>query len=558
MRSALLFAAILLAGCDQATPAPGAPEPGSARAAEPETAVALAGPAVEPAAASEQEQPAVAAAGGACPSRPLPEYATRMVGADRADIANWPGFAAISIVSPDKRDSEFFCGGVLVDTTTVITAAHCLNEARQQADGKWIVRKNGQVWQLGALVNHGDVRADGAETRAMVIGGAKYSDGDKRYDSVTQRNDIAYLKLDRPLDGKVARLAGSAVANPRLDQHLLWAAGFGDIQEGRPSQGYPNRSGGFAVAASDILNEAILPLGSNAACNRVFDNGIDDMSQLCAGWPKGKRDTCQGDSGGPLVALDQNNCPYVVGVTSFGKGCGEEGSFGVYTRVSQFRPWIAQHAPGAQFAESPPVPLGAAATSNLLRVVIDQFADQRSGVKVEMLDLATMQPFPSEGGRLVVAQGRAVVYRASVETELTGQLLLVDRRQARTTASGELSREYALIFPNAWASGSLTIGPGSPVVVGDTAAFKLTAQIDAPNARAEKGELIALVLPPDIDIAKLMAPPTRGLQLEAGSEPITELEAVSALLLRPVAARAGGSGSGKFGATTLAYEIRRP
>ena len=45
------------------------------------------------------------------------------------------------------------------------------------------------------------------------------------------------------------------------------------------------------------------------------------------------KDTCQGDSGGPLVCDD-----FLVGVTSFGKGCGDYP--GVYTRVSAFYEWI--------------------------------------------------------------------------------------------------------------------------------------------------------------------------------------------------------------------------
>lgn len=50
----------------------------------------------------------------------------------------------------------------------------------------------------------------------------------------------------------------------------------------------------------------------------------------------------QGDSGGPLqVTSNENKCIYkIVGITSFGKFCGERNAPGVYTRVSSFVPWI--------------------------------------------------------------------------------------------------------------------------------------------------------------------------------------------------------------------------
>ena len=42
----------------------------------------------------------------------------------------------------------------------------------------------------------------------------------------------------------------------------------------------------------------------------------------------------QGDSGGPLVCMKGNRYE-LVGLTSYGKGCAEKGTYGVYTKVSQ-------------------------------------------------------------------------------------------------------------------------------------------------------------------------------------------------------------------------------
>ena len=53
---------------------------------------------------------------------------------------------------------------------------------------------------------------------------------------------------------------------------------------------------------------------------------------LCAGIPKGGRDTCQGDSGGPLVGAGPAGT-VVIGFTSFGGACGQAGAPGAYVRA---------------------------------------------------------------------------------------------------------------------------------------------------------------------------------------------------------------------------------
>jgi hypothetical protein len=53
----------------------------------------------------------------------------------------------------------------------------------------------------------------------------------------------------------------------------------------------------------------------------------------------GAQDSCQGDSGGPLIVRDGNR-HVLVGLSSWGTGCGRDGFPGVYARVSAADEWI--------------------------------------------------------------------------------------------------------------------------------------------------------------------------------------------------------------------------
>merc|ERR1719259_1581652 len=88
----------------------------------------------------------------------------------------------------------------------------------------------------------------------------------------------------------------------------------------------------------DILQEAELPIVDFDHCKEAYGYAnlqiIDGM--LCAGGD-GTKDTCQGDSGGPLTVASNEGCHVLVGATSWGAGCAQEGFPGVYADISFYR-----------------------------------------------------------------------------------------------------------------------------------------------------------------------------------------------------------------------------
>ena len=113
----------------------------------------------------------------------------------------------------------------------------------------------------------------------------------------------------------------------------------------------------------DTLQKAQVPITTDEYCESRYsdDDGwdFDPETMVCAGYPEGGVDTCQGDSGGPLFA-DASGARRVVGVTSWGNGCAQEGFPGVYARVAdtKLRTWVESVAPDGVADDGSTTPTG--------------------------------------------------------------------------------------------------------------------------------------------------------------------------------------------------------
>ncbi|MEU9286703.1 serine protease [Streptomyces sp. NPDC048275] len=253
---------------------------------------------------------ALAAAAALIPlSSPAPAAADSVVvGGFPVDISQSPWTVALS-----SRDlfggtrAGQFCGGVVIDPSMVLTAAHCLSQAVLGAPPQ-------EVRDLKIIANRGDLLS--GKGQEISVRDTWVNPG---YDSFTNAGDFAVLTLASPLpESAVIRMAPS--------KDTAYTPGTAAMV-----YGWGDTTGGGDYALS--LRAAPVKVLSDTHCKQAYSGGADGTyradSMLCAGEIAGGRDACQGDSGGPLVAQGR-----LIGLVSWGSGCGRQGSPGVYTRVS--------------------------------------------------------------------------------------------------------------------------------------------------------------------------------------------------------------------------------
>ncbi|XP_033150986.1 trypsin-1 isoform X2 [Drosophila busckii] len=143
-----------------------------------------------------------------------------------------------------------------------------------------------------------------------------------------QKHDVALLKL---------------VGKLQIDNEFV---GIMNITGKPPKAGLPCTTAGWGALFKDgplpdIITNGDVQIQAMSKCRENEDaRRLMSVGMICAGNPHNREiDACNGDSGGPLICENK-----LVGIVSWGVGCGRKDSYGFYTDVYYYKKFIDDNA----------------------------------------------------------------------------------------------------------------------------------------------------------------------------------------------------------------------
>ncbi|XP_050054597.1 protein masquerade [Aphis gossypii] len=203
---------------------------------------------------------------------------SRVVGGEDAEAAEWCWQVALI-----NSLNQYLCGGALIGTQWVLTAAHCVTNIVRSGDAIYV-----RVGDHDLTRKYG---SPGAQTLRVATTYIHHN-----HNSQTLDNDIALLKLH-----------GQAELKDGVCLVCLPARGVSHAAGKRctvTGYGYMGEAGPIPLR----IREAEIPVVSDTECIRKINAVTEKIfilpaSSFCAGGEAGN-DACQGDGGGPLVCQD--------------------------------------------------------------------------------------------------------------------------------------------------------------------------------------------------------------------------------------------------------------
>lgn len=257
----------------------------------------------------------------------------RIIDGENALEGEYPHMAALGY--GNLTNIHWHCGGTLINQDFVLTAAHCLY-SREFGKVKFV--------ELGSITLLKNMELHHFMHHILNIYLVNEIHEHPDYQPPSTYHDIALLKLHRRVvytpNIKPACLYEKQSLDMFKTRNIIEVTGWGLTQ--------------FGGSPSDVLQRVKLDLFTEEECRNKYMRSIGRRlsrgileGQFCAGSYNSSADACAGDSGGPLQYLNHaSGLHCVIGITSFGKTCGESASPGVYTMVSRYLPWIIKVAWG--------------------------------------------------------------------------------------------------------------------------------------------------------------------------------------------------------------------
>lgn len=254
-----------------------------------------------------------------------PEMVKRIVGGQESQSGEWPWLVTMQLLR-NGTEFEHLCGGSLIHRQWVLTAAHCFEPV--WAD---FLTDDPTAWKV-KVGEHNMFEDDSSQLEITV---EKIIFHPKRNAPETINLDIALVKLAFPvsLNDAVNVICLPSVEDDFPPGTFCLTAGWGHTEE--------------EGAVSGQVRHVVVPVIGTRLCNSLYDKISDQVKleisedMMCAGLETGGKDACQYDSGGPMVYYNSSEHNWILaGVVSTGYGCARPGFPGIYTRVSDFIPWI--------------------------------------------------------------------------------------------------------------------------------------------------------------------------------------------------------------------------
>ncbi|XP_059611560.1 chymotrypsin-C-like [Phlebotomus argentipes] len=238
---------------------------------------------------------------------------------------DYPWHAAIFHL--ERRQRSYKCGGTIINTHTVLTAAHCVFEGVSPITAERFIVQVGKY--------HLNVADDSAKefTVFSVI-------PHPRYDTSLLSNDIALLRLSREIQYsdyiQPICLWTSNTSLSQLENRLATAVGWGYTEND---------------TVADSLRYVQLPIVPTLTClesDRDFFGLFLSDTNFCAGYTNGTN-VCSGDSGGSLAFEDEQKVWHIRGIVSLSirkrdKNVCNPKHYVLFTDVAKYLPWIEKES----------------------------------------------------------------------------------------------------------------------------------------------------------------------------------------------------------------------